>query len=112
MAHFDEYLSKIGKDPIYTGNPPTSKEDYEARIKFSDGITPPTWEEVQAGTKLEECRDNRLWEYQGGQHHGGLHVELERLWDDIDAGKFGEAAKTGKFYTDVKAIKEKYPKPE
>ena len=112
MAHFDEYLSKIGKDPIYTGNPPTSKEDYEARIKFPDGITPPTWEEVQAGTKLEECRDNRLWEYQGGQHHGGLHVELERLWDDIDAGKFGEAAKTGKFYTDVKTIKNKFPKPE
>tara|TARA_B100002019_G_scaffold288891_1_gene303422 strand:- start:842 stop:1177 length:336 start_codon:yes stop_codon:yes gene_type:complete len=111
MAHFDEYLSKIGKDAIYTGNPPTSKEDYEARIQFPDGVTRPTWEEVQAGTALEECRDKRLNEYLGGQHHGGLHVELEKLWDDIDAGKFGEAAKTGKFYTDVKTIKEKYPKP-
>ena len=40
-----------------------------------------------------------------------IDLELEKLWDDIDAGKFGETAKTGKFYTDVKAIKEKYPKP-
>ena len=39
------------------------------------------------------------------------NIELEKLWDDIDAGKFGEAAKTGQFYTYVKSIKEKHPKP-
>ncbi len=111
MAHFDEYLDSINKTPSYTGNPPTSKEEYESRIKFEDGVTPPTWEEVQAGTALEECRSKRLDEYVGGVENGGLHLELEKLWDDIDPGKFGETAKTGKFYTDVKAIKEKYPKP-
>ena len=111
MAYFDNYLDSINKTPSYTGNPPTDKEDYETRIKFAEGVTPPTWEEVQAGTALEECRDKRFKEYVGGEHHGGLHTELEKLWDDIDAGKFGEDAKTGKFYTDVKNIKAKYPKP-
>ena len=111
MAHFDSFFSKNNIDISYTGNPPTSKEEYESRIKFEDGVTRPTWEEIQAGTALEECRSKRLDEYVGGVENGGLHLELEKLWDDIDAGKFGETAKTGKFYTDVKAIKEKYPKP-
>ena len=111
MALFDEYLASINKVPSYTGNPPTSKEEYESRIKFEDGVTRPTWEEIQAGTALEECRSKRLDEYVGGVENGGLHLELEKLWDDIDAGKFGEAAKTGQFYTYVKSIKEKHPKP-
>ena len=110
MAHFDSFFSKNNIDISYTGNPPTSKEEYETRIKFPEGVTPPTWEEVQAGTALEECQYTRLLEYHGGER-GGWHLELEKLWDDIDAGKFGEAAKTGQFYTYVKSIKEKHPKP-
>jgi hypothetical protein len=32
------------------------------------------------------------------------------LWRDIDAGKFGETAKTGEWYLAMKAVKDKYPK--
>jgi len=35
--------------------------------------------------------------------------QFAALWDDIDAGLFGEAAKTGRFYLDVKEVKDKYP---
>lgn len=37
--------------------------------------------------------------------------QLDMLWHDIDAGKLGEAAKTGTWYLYVKGIKEQFPKP-
>ena len=38
-----------------------------------------------------------------------LGEQLDCLWHDIDDGKFGETAKTGNFYTELKAVKDKYP---
>ena len=40
----------------------------------------------------------------------GIREELDLLWHDIDDGKFGADAKTGGFYTTIKALKDKYPK--
>ena len=40
----------------------------------------------------------------------GIATELDLLWHDIDDGKFGADAKTGGFYTTIKALKDKYPK--
>jgi len=36
--------------------------------------------------------------------------QLDLLYHAIDAGEFGEAAKTSGFYTKLKAVKDKYPK--
>ena len=36
--------------------------------------------------------------------------QLDLLWHDIDDGKFGADAKTGQWYTSIKAIKEKHAK--
>lgn len=36
--------------------------------------------------------------------------QLARLTDDINAGLFGEAAKTGSFMSMINGIKNKYPK--
>jgi hypothetical protein len=36
--------------------------------------------------------------------------QLDKLYHDIDSGKFGDAAKTGGFYLARKAVKDKYPK--
>lgn len=36
--------------------------------------------------------------------------QLNLLYDDIEAGVFGEEAKTGKFAQYIKAIKQQYPK--
>lgn len=46
---------------------------------------------------------SRLQEY-------NIHTQLAALSDDINAGIFGEAAKTGSFITYINAIKAKYPK--
>ena len=39
-----------------------------------------------------------------------IATELDLLWHDINDGKFGADAKTGGFYTTIKALKDKYPK--
>ena len=38
--------------------------------------------------------------------------QLDLLWHDIDSGLFGDSAKTGGFYQAIKAVKDKFPKPE
>ena len=37
--------------------------------------------------------------------------QLDKLYHDIDDGKFGTDAKTGAWYAAVKAVKDKYTKP-
>ena len=39
-----------------------------------------------------------------------LATQLDKLYHDIDSGKFGNDAKTGNFYLGRKAVKDKYPK--
>jgi hypothetical protein len=39
-----------------------------------------------------------------------VNEELNCLYDDIQAGLFGEAAKTGKFCSYVESVKQAYPK--
>ena len=39
--------------------------------------------------------------------YGEPGVQLGRLWNDIDAGLFGDNAKKGEFYTHIKGVKEK-----
>jgi hypothetical protein len=38
--------------------------------------------------------------------------QLDMLYKDIDAGLFGEDAKTGAFYLAIKAVKDTHPKGE
>ena len=40
-----------------------------------------------------------------------LGDQFDFLWHAIDAGIFGEDAKTIDFYLKLKAVKDKYPKP-
>tara|TARA_R100000388_G_scaffold76222_1_gene55387 strand:- start:28 stop:360 length:333 start_codon:yes stop_codon:yes gene_type:complete len=110
MAYFDDWLNGQKKYPIYQGNPPTTEADYNTRVSFSDGVSRPSWSEVVAGVALQEVLDKRLHAYYSDDIQG-LSLQLEKIYDDIDAGKFGEDAKTGQFYKFIKDIKQKYPKP-
>ena len=46
-----------------------------------------------------------------GSGYKGITDQLDLLYKDIAAGKLGEDAKTGGWYLDVKAVKDKYTKP-
>lgn len=50
------------------------------------------------------------WATQRRLKYGTAEQQMNWLYDDIDSGKFGEAAKTGKWYLHVKAVKENNPK--
>ena len=39
-----------------------------------------------------------------------IKEQLDSLWHDIDAGKFGATAKTSSFYTTIKNVKDLSPK--
>jgi hypothetical protein len=39
-----------------------------------------------------------------------ISEQLDLLWHDIDAGKFGATAKTSTFYTTIKNVKDSSPK--
>jgi hypothetical protein len=43
-------------------------------------------------------------------YYKALREQLDDLYHDIDNGKFGEDAKTGNFFLNRKAVKDKYPK--
>ena len=53
-------------------------------------------------TKSQTAADNRK------QYYSQYKDQLDKLWHDIDSGKFGDAAKTGGFYLARKAVKDKY----
>lgn len=50
------------------------------------------------------------WVSQRRRWYGTSEQQMNWLYDDIKAGKFGEDAKTGKWYLHIKAVKEQYPK--
>lgn len=41
--------------------------------------------------------------------YSALNEQLDKLYHDIDSGKFGDSAKTGQFYLARKAVKDKFP---
>jgi|TARA_R110001592_G_scaffold277515_2_gene544683 hypothetical protein len=43
-------------------------------------------------------------------YYPSLREQLDLLWHAVDEGKFGDTAKTSSFYTEMKAVKDKYPK--
>ncbi len=40
-----------------------------------------------------------------------IREQLDQLWHDIDGGKFGTDAKSGTWYSSIKTVKERFPKP-
>ena len=57
---------------------------------------------------------NKLnYRYQRASRSGyiSLSDQLDQLYHDIDAGKFGADAKTGSWFVGITSVKNSYPKP-
>jgi len=63
---------------------------------------------VEIAAKLAELNEWRVKR----QNLYILSIQLEKLYDDVNAGLFGEDAKTGEFYTYINNIKDSIPKPD
>ena len=57
---------------------------------------------------------NKLnYRYQRASRSGYINLsdQLDQLYHDIDAGKFGADAKTGSWFVGITSVKNSYPKP-
>ena len=50
-------------------------------------------------------------QYAGSVTYADLGEQLDQLFHDVAAGKFGADAQTGEWYTAIKAVKDANPKP-
>lgn len=69
-----------------------------------DGTVEEFYGTLEESAERSMQRHDRLQAYNVGQ-------QLNALFDDIQAGVFGEQAKTGKFYNYVVELKQRFPKP-
>ena len=87
---------------------------------LSDASKIPTKEQVLA--EVARIKNQEIYKLQrSGQIFDGdattdgiypsIGDQLDLLWHDIDDGKLGDTAKTTSFYTTLKNVKAKYPKP-
>ena len=71
--------------------------------------------EAEINAKLAEIQadydsriQNQTYQINRAKEYSHIFDQLDQLWHDIDEGKLD---KTGSFYTTIKTIKDKYPKP-
>ena len=90
-----------------------SDSEYEATI--DDWATTRAAEDVRKALIESGGETAAYVEHRTNVHSGygykSLPDQLDQLYHDIDDGKFGADAKTGVWYTAVKAVKDKYTKP-
>jgi hypothetical protein len=61
---------------------------------------------------LQKLDQLTTWRVERERDYGHFGQQLNLLWDDIDQGLLGPQAKTGKWYQQIKSIKENNPKPD
>ena len=69
----------------------------------------------EAKTLAEDAASKYVNERQGGTAttvgYGTVEEQLDKLYRDINAGKFGADAKTGEWFVGISSVKTAFPKP-
>tara|TARA_A100001391_G_scaffold21535_1_gene11931 strand:- start:179 stop:544 length:366 start_codon:yes stop_codon:yes gene_type:complete len=88
--------------------------DYVVR-EWGEGVTPPS--DSDLATKRAEklaiitYQNSRLVGTATTAGYPIINAQLDQLYHDIDAGKFGSDAKTGDWFVGISSIKSAFPKP-
>ena len=79
---------------------------------LSDGITQPTQVEIDAEiVRLQAEYDSQEYARDRATEYPEIKDQLDMLWHAIDTGDWTAAkVKLTSFYTELKAVKDKYPK--
>ncbi len=96
-ATFEVHESFLWKDMI---------ADYEA----TDTPTDYTYD-AETDTISRIVDETPSYDVQRQMAYDAIEVQLDALWHDVDDGKFGDDAKTGKWYNALRSTKNSYPKP-
>ena len=68
-------------------------------------------EEVKAAADLAAHKYKNDRQFNGSKTYPNISEQLDQLFRDVDAGKFGADAKTGEWYLAIKQVKDTNPKP-
>ena len=68
-------------------------------------------EEVKAAADLAAHKYKNDRQFNGSKTYPNITEQLDQLFRDVDAGKFGADAKTGEWYIAIKEVKDSNPKP-
>ena len=66
---------------------------------------------IASGGKSADYKQLRTDSMAAGSYPS-ISDQLDKLYHDVDDGKFGSDAKTGTWYAAIKATKDKYQKPD
>jgi predicted 3-demethylubiquinone-9 3-methyltransferase (glyoxalase superfamily) len=66
--------------------------------------------EIKAMAINKNLTKNYTYSQARGTEYPTLKEQLDLLWHAIDDGVFGDSAKLTSFYTQLKAVKDKFPK--
>lgn len=68
--------------------------------------------ETPSKAVLDKLEEINSYKNQRKIQYGQLVDQLDTLWHDIDAGKFGDNAKDSDFYKNIKTVKDSIAKPD
>ncbi|UOF81583.1 hypothetical protein [Bacteriophage sp.] len=98
MSLFDKAISKYSGFSGYTGNSPTTEEEYNSLNWFNDWEKP-DWKTLQSQISVLKYQNQRAAEY-------------PPIADYLDGIVKGDQAQIDKYIADCQAVKAKYPKGE
>ena len=87
-----------GTKVAFTAEEETARDAEEARLTAKE-----------AATEYKENRICGIGTTISG--YGSIGEQLDKLYHDINAGKFGEDAKTGEWFVGITSVKTANPKP-
>ena len=86
-----------GKKVAFTAEEETARDAEEARFAAKEAAT--------------EYKENRVAGVGTTAGYESIANQLDQLYHDINAGKFGADAKTGEWFVGISSVKTAFPKP-
>ena len=86
-----------GTKVAFTAEEETARDAEEARFAAKEAAT--------------EYKESRVAGVGTTAGYGSIGEQLDKLYHDINAGKFGADAKTGEWFVGISSVKTAFPKP-
>ena len=105
---------EYSSSPIITSSPDENVDTAETVITWG-GAAPISNSDIKAEqTRLQNLEDNCYYPRRVGtattSGYIGIPEQLDQLYRDVNAGKFGNDAKTGEWFVGISSVKTKFPK--
>ena len=110
--HIEDYLVTVRTGQWFGWSDPSNK--IYANLIVHDGGSKPTESEVNAGLAAmqsewdesnKEYKTQRITGIGDTSGYPNIRTQLDQLYHDIDAGKFGSDAKTGVWFVGISSVK-------